>query len=244
MKLNNEIKIGVMVVGALILLAIMTYKVKNLSFSKKGYIVKVQFDDINGVDLSSPVMFNGYKMGVVKDIVIKDDSDKIKMELTLWLDARARLREDSKAYVKNLGLMGEKYVGLTSGLKSSPYLSPGSIILGEESPDFEKLVEDGQEIAGELKGIVKNVNERLETSKEIVDEILVSINMALRNIVSIADNVDQRLNVNKEYIDNMVVNLEATSKNLEEMSRDLKLHPWKIMYKGKENKKGKEDVEK
>ena len=84
----------------------------------------------------------------------------------------------------------------------------------------------------------------METNKEIVDEILVSLNIALRNIVSIANNIDERLNVNKDHIDSMAGNLEQTSKNLEEMSHDLKLHPWKIMNRGKENVKGEKDSEK
>lgn len=244
MKVNNEVKIGIMVTLSIVVLMGMIYKVKDLSFSKKGHLVKVQFKDIQGVNLSSPVMFNGYKMGVVKDIAIKENDDGIKMELTLWLEEKAQLREDSKAYVKNLGLMGEKYISLTSGLKSSAYLSANKIITGEESPDFEKLMEDGQDIAKELKGISKNINERLENNKEVVDEILVSLNIALKNIVDIADNVEQRLDVNKEHIDNIVNNLELTSKNLEEMSRDLKLHPWKIMYKGKDKKSGKKNSDK
>ncbi len=244
MKVNNEVKIGIMVTLSIVVLMGLTYKVKDLSFSKKGYLVKVQFKDIQGVNLSSPVMFNGYKMGVVKNIVIKDSDDGTKMELTLWLEEKARLRKDSKAYVKNLGLMGEKYISLTAGTKKRAYLSAGEVIVGEESPDFEKLMHDGQEIATELKGISRNINERLEHNKAVVDEILVSLNVALKNIVDIADNIEQRLDVNKEPIDNIVNNLELTSKNLEEMSRDLKLHPWKIMYKGKDKKKEKKKRDK
>jgi len=237
MKLNNEIKIGMMVFAAIVLLVSLTFKAEKMSFSKKGYVVKVQFKDVNGVNLNSPVMFNGYEMGEVTNVEIKDDTEDIKMELTLWLDEKAKLREGSKAYVKNLGLMGEKYVGLTSGLKNSPYLAPGAIIFGEETPSFEQLVGDGKEISQELKEISRNINERLETNKERVDGILESMNESLHNVASITDNLDQRLNVNKEHIDHIVANLEVTSKNLEEMSQDLKLHPWKIMYKGQEKNK-------
>jgi len=237
MKVNNEIKIGLMVVVTIVLLLAMTFKAENLDFSKKGYIIKVQFRDINGISLSSPVMFNGYEMGKVEDIVIQDDAEEIKMVLILRLDEKAHLKEGAKAYVKNLGFMGDKYIGLTSGDKNASYLVPGTVLEGEDPIDVEKLIEDGKEISFQLKEISRNINERLETNKETVDEILAGLNEGLKKVVSITDNIDKRLDVNKKRVDNIVAHLEATTKNLEEMSHDLKLHPWKIMYKGKGKQK-------
>jgi len=77
-------------------------------FSKKGQTVKVQFQNIDGVNLNSPVMINGYEMGLVKGIAIKEEGDETKMELILWLKEDIKLRKDTKAVIKNLGFMGEK----------------------------------------------------------------------------------------------------------------------------------------
>lgn len=223
-----------MVVVSLILLVVMTFTAEKFSFSKKGYTIKVQFKDISGLTLSSPVMFNGYEMGVVENIAIKEGKEEVKIELTLWLNQKARLRKGDKVYVKNLGLMGEKYVGIVSKSNNAPYLQEGAFLIGEDPVDFEKLMEDGQGIAKQLNEVSQNINELLEKNKETIDEILVGVNETLKNAHSISDDLDDLMDVNKGKVDRMVANLEATSKNLEEMSLDLKLHPWKIMYKGKD----------
>ncbi len=231
--MNNPTKIGIMVTIVLCILAILTIKTGRFNFSQEGYEVKVLFDNINGVNLSSPVMFNGYEMGVVKDIVIAEKDNAIKMELTLWLQEKARLREGSKALVKNLGLMGEKYISLTSGEKGAAYLDPGSIIMGNEPPDLEALLSDGQKIANDLKQIVHEVNEHLKTNSTAIDDILINISAATNNIASITANVDERLKVSQHDIDDIMKNFRDVSVNLEEMSNDLKINPWKLLYRSK-----------
>src|SRR3989338_5551602 len=109
MKVNNEMKIGILVTLVVTMLLVLTFKVGNFRFVKKGYIVKVQFHNIDGVELNAPVRLNGLEVGAVQGIRFIYDRDT-KMELTLWLDEKAKIRPGVKAYVKNRGLIGEKYV--------------------------------------------------------------------------------------------------------------------------------------
>lgn len=234
--MSNQKKIGLMVVLTLIMLVVMIVRSGNFSFTRQGSIVKVQFKDIDGVNLNSPVMYNGYEVGVVKDIHIIDSDNEIKMELTIWLDDQAKLRRGAKAYVKNLGFMGEKYVGMTSGEKDGPYLVDGATIIGQDPTNFEQLVRDGQEIVDQMKEIAMNVNERLAKNKNNVDEILTNVNASMKNISSISTTIDERFSKNKGNVDTLLSNFNVMSTNLEELSYDLKLHPWKIMYRSKDKK--------
>lgn len=239
MRITNETKIGLMVSAGIVLLAMLTIRTGNFNLSREGYIIKAHFDNVDGVNLNSPVMYNGFEVGIVEDIVIKEDHDDIKMELSLWINQKAKLRDGAKAYIKNLGFMGEKYIGLTSGEKGGRYLGEGSILEGEEPPDMEKILATGQDIAKRLKSISINIDERLETNKDAVDEILADLNVAMKDLASIVKNADERLTVNKDKIDNTVTNMHDLSVNLEELSYDLKMNPWKIMYRGKDKKKMK-----
>jgi len=186
-------------------------------------------------------MYNGLEVGIVKDVIIKEGDQETVMELTLSIDEKARLQDGAKAYIKNLGFMGEKYVGLTSGETGGAYLKPGDIVIGQEPPNFEQLLAEGQEIATRLSSITKNIDERLKINKDAVDETLLNLNMTMKELASLVQNVNERLNVNEKRIDSTVANLHDLSVNLEELSYDLKLNPWKIMYRGKE--KTKEDME-
>lgn len=241
MKINNETKIGVMISMVIVVLAVLTIRTGKFNFSKEGYIVKANFSNVDGVNLNSPVMFNGFEVGVVEDIVIKEDDQETKIELTLWVNGKAKLRQGAKAYIKNLGFMGEKYVGLTSGDKGAAYLAPGSIIVGQEPPDFERILSQGEEIAKRLKSISINIDERLEVNREAVDEILANLNSTMKDLASIVENANERLKTNEKKIDATVSNMHDLSVNLEELSYDLKLNPWKIMYRGKEKRKKVEE---
>ncbi|MCK5179051.1 MAG: hypothetical protein KAR32_05920, partial [Candidatus Omnitrophica bacterium] len=145
----------------------------------------------------------------------------------------------AKAYIKNLGFMGEKYIGLTSGNKGGVYLAPGSVIAGQEPPDFEHLLSQGQEIAQRLKSISINLDERLETNKDALDETVSNLNLTMKDLASIVHNANERLMTNEKKIDDTITNLHDLSVNLEELSYDLKINPWKIMYRGKKEKERK-----
>ncbi len=234
MKMNNETKIGLMVSLLFILLAIVTVKTGKINFSKSGQLVKVHFRNVDGVNLNSPVMFNGFEVGIVEDVAIIEGESETIIELLLWVNEKARLRTGAKAYIKNLGFMGEKYVGLISGDVGGAYLAPGSIIVGHEPPDFERLLSDGQKIATRLKSITQNIDERLTVNKGAIDETLANLNSTMKDLASLVENANERLGANKNIIDDTVGNLHSLSVNLEELSYDLKLNPWKIMYRGKE----------
>ncbi len=225
-----------MVVGVLVALAILTFKSSDFSFKKRGYAVKVHFLNIDGVDRNAPVRLNGMEVGVVKDITIIY-GEETKMELTLVIQDHAKIYQGSKAYVKNLGLLGEKYVGLTTGNPSQPQLTAGSIIMGEEAPNFEKILSDGEVIAANLKEISTQINERLKANRENIDEILSRMRIASKNIAGISENLNERLAINKKYIDDIIMNVNTATINLNEMSYDLKLNPWKLMYKERVKKK-------
>lgn len=232
MKLTNETKIGILVVAVVILLLILTFRAGGFHFIEKGYPIKVHFHQIDGVELSAPVRFNGLEMGQVKDIQILYGEETV-MEVTLWLKDSVKLRQGAKVYVKNMGLLGEKYIGILDGDKGAAFLEPEAIIVGEEPVDFEKLLAKGEEIGANLKEISANIHQRLKVNSQAIDEIIANLNVSTKHIASISANVDERLAVNRLAIDDTVANLNATSKNLVELSEDLRLNPWKLLYKEK-----------
>jgi len=230
-----------MVFVVIVLLAVLTIKTGNFNLSTRGYMIKARFENIDGVNLNSPVMFNGFEVGIVEDIHIKDTGGLTQMELDLWVNDKAKLRQGAKAYIKNLGFMGEKYVGLTSGEPNGPYLAPGAVVKGQEPPNFDQILTEGQTIAERLKSISINLDERLETNKDQLDEILSNLNLTMKDLASIVSNVNERLTENEEKIDDTITNMHDLSANLEELSYDLKLNPWKLLYR--EKAKSKKDAE-
>ena len=236
MRINNETRIGIFVVFVVIFLGALTWRAGDIEIRKGGYEIEVHFKNIDGVALNAPVTVNGLEVGRVSNINILYGK-KTVMEVTLWLRDYVKLHQGAQAYVKNLGFLGEKYVGLTTGDDAKPYLKPGEIILGNEPPSFEKLLTQGDKIANNLEEISSQLNQHLKVNAGSIDSIIKNLDVTVRDVASISSTVKERLEANQGAIDEIVFNVNSAAKNLEEMSCDLKENPWKLLYKEKKRKK-------
>lgn len=232
MKLNNETKIGLLVAVALLFLSWMTFKSRDFSAVQGSYEIKADFYNTEGLEVNSPVTLNGLEVGRVQDIKLVY-GDETKVRLSLKLKDNVRVYPGTKVYIKNMGLMGEKYVAILSKAGKGDFLPSGSVIIGEEPASFEKILGDSQIIAANLKEISERINERLRVNSQAIDTILIEMSKSMTNISSISGNLDMSIKNNKDLIDDFMVNLDSASQNLEELSFDLKVNPWKLMYKPK-----------
>jgi len=230
------------ILGAALLLGI-TVKAGNFTLKKDGYRLTAAFSDIDGVSRNSPVMLNGLEVGVVEDIQIKYGADQTAMELTLWLNNTAKLKEGARVVIKNLGFMGEKYIALTAGDPRAPYLRPGTTIQGEAPVDFNKLMSDGHELLGKANNIAASVDQRLKTNEKNIDETMANLNITMTHMSSLTQHLDKIVSLNEDNIDNILANfngmsrhLDGASSNLEELSADLKKNPWKLLFRAPEKK--------
>lgn len=212
--LTNEVKTGFLVIVCLVILISLTVSVGKFSFFQKQYEIKVIFNWVAGVENDAPVRLSGVEVGKVEDVQLAYKGAETKVLLTLLLNSDAKLREDSRAYVTTLGLMGEKYIELSSGSKGSPFLKPGSTIMGEDPMRIEDMMDIGKRIADEV-----------ETT--------------LADIRKLSNHLDEMVVDNRANIDEVISSLKRTTANFEEFSDDIKRNPWKLMIKAKEAPGGK-----
>ena len=210
-KISNEVKTGVMIVVCLLILAGLTARVGGLSTFKKGYNLKVQFNYVSGIKKGAPVQLTGVEVGEVKDVQIDYTDEGTRVYLSAWLDRSAKVRENSKGYIATMGLMGEKYLELTSGSKDSPFLKEGSLIIGKEPLAMEEVIDKATVIADNL-------------------------NEGISDLRKLTKSVDLTVVENRAKVDSIIKNMDETSKNFKEFSDDIKRNPWKLLVKTKEKK--------
>jgi phospholipid/cholesterol/gamma-HCH transport system substrate-binding protein len=202
---TNEIKVGLFVIACLAGLLYLAYSTGKLSSKKEGYVIYVAFNDIAGLEEKAPVMLNGLEVGKVDAINISYDNNTTAITLRLWLDAKAKIREDSIVSIKTLGLMGEKFIQISSA-GNKDFIKPETVLSGKPYLDIDALLEQAQMIT---KDISTQVN-----------KLVINLNSTVED--------------NKGSVSSIVKNLETTSKNFEEFSDDIKRHPWKLLIKTKE----------
>jgi phospholipid/cholesterol/gamma-HCH transport system substrate-binding protein len=212
MKNTNEFKVGLFVILCIFGFLYLIYSTGKLNIKKDGYHIYVVYDEVVGLEKKAPVMLNGLEVGKVEDIKVSYDNDKTQIVLKLWLDKQARVRENPVVSIKTLGLMGEKYIQISSS-EGRDFVKPEAVLQGKPYLDMDELMEHAQSI-----------------SKEVMD----GINKLLASINGTVED-------NKQSIGQIIKNLEVSSKNLEEFSDEVKRHPWKLLFKTKEKPRKEKD---
>lgn len=203
MKMTNELKIGLVVLAAIIVASV--FWMKTASFSGKPYRLKTLFNYAEGVKPDSIVKLSGIEIGRVENIKFLYAPDT-KVELTLLLNRNAKVHDDSIAFISTSGIVGDAFLGLTPGSPDRPFVENGDMISSEDPIEMRKLMKKADAIAD-------NLDKTLAEFKEL------------------AGGIDVVVKDNKSKIDSMLANLEQTSTNFKEFSEDIKKNPWKLLSK-------------
>ncbi len=211
-----EVKVGIFVLVAVIILSIIVFSIGDIKVLKRGYTIKLRFNDISGLEVGAPVNLLGVEIGEVKsiDFIYNERLKKMQIELLLWIKEGTKIGEDTTAKVKRLGLMGEKYVGLTPGDPEVRFLEKGNILYGQDPISIEDVTEEIYLASNEIKKAVFYINDILGDKK-------------VRN--------DFRQTLG---------NIKEASENLNELAADIRKYPWKLLIQTREKNEDKNKEEK
>ena len=136
-----ELWVGVFVVAGIAALAMLAFKVGNLTASEvaNGYRVTAPFDNIGGLKVKAPVTLAGVRVGRVSDIVI--DKQRYRAVVQLTIDGRYdNLPKDTSASILTSGLLGDQYIGLEPGGSEDNLKDGDQIITTASALVLEKLI--------------------------------------------------------------------------------------------------------
>ena len=108
-----ETLIGAAVVAIAAAFFIYAYQVSDRASTAGGYRLVAEFDNAEGVNVGSDVRMAGVKVGTVVDMSL--NSENYMAKLTLQLDPKLQLTDDSAAKVTAEGLLGSKFIALEQG---------------------------------------------------------------------------------------------------------------------------------
>ena len=203
-KFTNEMKTGTVIVLAILVGIFFWLKTSN--FISATYKLKTHFNRAEGVKENSIVNLAGIEVGRVESVRFLYEPDQTMVELVLLIHTRAKVREDSIAFIGTTGFIGDAYIGITPGT-SKTFLKQNEVIISEDPIDARLLMKRADKISENLDSILGDV-------KTIVTD-------------------------NKGKIEGIIVNLEETTENFNEFSDDIRMHPWKLIWKSKPKKEKK-----
>jgi phospholipid/cholesterol/gamma-HCH transport system substrate-binding protein len=130
-------------VGILIALgiAIFCFSIFSIGYGSRYFRSTVplsaQFHRTNGLQAGARVELAGVTVGAVSSISFPRDPGADYVVVRMWVDERAfqRLRSDSVARVRTMGLLGDKFIELAAGSARASRLEPGVVIAPRDPID-------------------------------------------------------------------------------------------------------------
>lgn len=194
------------------------------------------YDQVNGVQGTSPVMMRGVKVGTVSEILF-DPARSSQVVLRLTVRRQYPIPSDSEAKIVSSSLMGSKAIEIVLG-ESSVRLEKGDTIRSGYSRDMmdtalteldffkEKISRLTEELSRTLTGISTLVESNSSNIGELtahlnsiagnLDEVLSAEKSGLRSAVAGISEFSQTLGQNAGRVDTLMGNLTRFSDNLAE----------------------------
>lgn len=220
-RLSNELKIGLTVIGAILLAFIGFRYMQDVPLFRQGNLVYATFHRVDGLNPGSYVYVNGVKVGSVKEVrLTEDDSVRIGMNI----NERKYVPKGSVAILKPTDLLGSKAVVIQKG-DSQQYVQSGDEIDGKYIEGMmSTLKEKGDKLGGDISNSFDHFNRLLERLNKVVDEpnrtelqaTLKNLRSSTRRIARLFENKEQEIAGSIDHAQNFLKNLDTLSTSREE----------------------------
>lgn len=213
---RSEIRAGAFLLLGFVVLTIMVFTVSDLeSIFRKKREVRVLFNYSDGIEKNAPVRYSGTKVGKVKEVrVASEYGDKVEVRLSVYQGTV--VKQDTRAAIKTLGIVGGKYVELSAGSPTAAPLADDAVLMGEESLKLEDLTRIGHAVALKLKSIAENLDKMLGDPA-----IARSLKATVKNLEEVTGNV-KVMTANKEDVAASLKKLPDLITKLDESAGNLK----------------------
>lgn len=184
MKVSNETKVGILTISALTILILGFNFLKGKDIFKKSKKIYAVFNDLGSLSKSNEVKINGYVIGSVFALDVKD-KDMSGIVATINLSQEVNIPIDSKALIST-PLVGASYIVIEKGT-STTFLKPGDTlttrvdigILDDVKAQLTPTLTKVRNSLDTLDMVMGNVNKLLGASnQDAIKQTLANLNQA------------------------------------------------------------------
>ena len=220
MKLSKEVKIGLVVTIGIALLFWGVNFLKGKDFFSSEKLVYAVYNQVDGLSASNPVMVNGMKVGLIRNLMLLDDRSG-RILVSMHLTNKVHIPVNSTAQIFSVDILGSKGIRIILSNEM------------EELKDGDTLVATVQKsLPDEVNAQVAPIKAKAESLLSSLDSVLMvirdvfndhtknnlrksfeSISHSLSSIENIAGNIDTALS-SKGRLKSIFENLESITANL------------------------------
>lgn len=199
---GSEFKVGLLILAALGVLAVGIFLIgdRNNLFARKNEYY-IEFDSVSGLKPGSPVQLDGVEVGAVKRVVLPQDPKREHIQVWIRVDSQyeERIRGPqgprtgpgtdpgtgsvrpatnappaSVARIKTLGLLGDKFIEVSSGSTQYPTIPEDGMIPAAEPTNVDALISSGEDVMDnvvEISHSLSTILNRMERGEGLLGEL-------------------------------------------------------------------------
>lgn len=197
MKINNETKIGIVTIFSVTMLVLGYNFLRGKDVFTDTVDIYAEYDHINGLKVSNPVLYNGYTIGKITDLEL---SPKGTIIATLTLKPDFQIPDNSVAKIASQDLLGAMAIEIEFG-------------------DSRTFIEEGDTLRAEIEmSLAESVNSEVLPVKQKAEKLLGTVDSILISIQYIL-NPNFRYNIDQSFasIKRSIETLEVTATRVDSM---------------------------
>ena len=223
-KFSKEIQIALVAIVGLVVLffGLQFLKGLNLFSTDSRYFVK--FDNISGLSVSSPVYANGYRVGVVEEILF-DYEKRGDIVAVVGVDKKLRLPQGSFAEIAS-DLLGNIKLELVFGPDASTLMAPGDTLTGglqlgamaraaDMIPQIEKMLPKLDSILASVNTLL--ADPALANSLHNVDQITADFTKTTKELNLLTASINRQMPEILQNANGVLANTNKLTGNLNDL---------------------------
>lgn len=168
----TDLRVGLVVVAGIGVLILLILAVSgDIGFFTTKATLFTDLPGAEGLKSGDEVRIAGVKAGTVKKVMFSDTmpadmsaTSSVRVEMTIDGDeALGRIRTDSRAVLRQLGLLGGQYVNITPGTLQGDAVKSGDTIKGLQETTIGQVVESSDDLLKGFKTLSDKLNQITDT---------------------------------------------------------------------------------
>lgn len=197
----EQLKVGVVILVALAIVAVAVVQLgQSQALFSQRYVLNAFLPNANGLRVGNSVLVAGQLAGTIRRIeflpVDMDTTRNLRVEMEIDQALADHIREDSRARLRPLGLLGDKVLDISPGTPQFRVLASGDTVVVGESVDYDDVLLQASRAVTEVVGLTQDLRVmtgaivegegtigQLLMQPELYDKLRVSLDEANRLLV-------------------------------------------------------------
>ena len=223
-KFSKEIQIALVAIAALLVLYFGLHFLKGMTLFSGDNKYYVKFKDVSGLSVASPIFANGYRVGVVEEIMF-DYQNTGEIVASIDVDTELSVPKGSRAEIAT-DLMGNVKVLLVLGNAADGMVAPGDTITGSQQVGAmgkaADMIPAVQQMLPKLDSILASVNTLLAdpaiaNSLHNVDQITADLTRTSHDLSLLTAQLNRQMPQMLQNADGVLANTNQITKDISNM---------------------------